>query len=86
MNKDKWSFAYVCMLIFFSCINILIYFNILPFDIWRLGNNVMLIITIIMLIRRKTIKEKDMKMTVVGFCAVFIWVITLFTDLFKHIL
>ena len=50
MNKDKWSFVYVSILILFSCINILIYFNILPFDIWRLCNNVMLIITIIMLI------------------------------------
>ncbi len=86
MNKDKWSYVYISILIFFSSINILIYFNILPFGMWRFGNNVMLLITILMLLRRKTIKERDRNMTIVCFSAVLLWVITLFTDLFKHLL
>lgn len=85
MNKDKWSYIFIGLLIFFSCINILICVNILPFDIWRLSNVMMLLASVLISSKRKDIKEKDRKMTIVGFSAVFICVITLLTALFKHI-
>jgi len=84
MNNDKWNYSYIGLLIFVSCMNILICINILPFDVWRVGNIMMYLASILLSSKNKKIKAKDRKMTIIGFITVFICVVTQFTALFKH--
>lgn len=65
MNKDKWSYLYIILIIFFSCINILICFNILPFDVWRVGLIVTVLVNMLISLKKKDIKAKDRKLTII---------------------
>ena len=84
MNNDKWNYSYIGLSIFLSCINILIYINILPFGLWRVSITVTFITSILLSLKNKKDKAKDIKMTIIGFITVFISTVTMFSALFKH--
>ena len=85
MNKDKLSYLGIVLFIVFIVINLLVFFNIIPFSIWKTSNTIMAIASLVISILRKNIKEKDKKMTLIGFGLVFIIVITECIVLFKFI-
>lgn len=74
------------MFIFFSVINILVYFNVLPFILWRLETGgITLIFCIVMLINKKIERNNNRTVTIISFSTIFIWGVTLFASLLKNI-
>lgn len=85
MNKDKWSYVFITLIIFFTVINILVYTNVLPFIIWKISNKIIMLAALFILFKRRKIKEKDKKLTILGFALLFIWVGTETIVLLQHI-
>lgn len=82
MNDNKLSYTHLSLLLISSFINILVLINILPVDALRGGLFVILLVNIINSNKEKNIKGKDKKMTIIDWCVLLIWSITLLTGYF----
>jgi hypothetical protein len=82
MNDNKLSYTYLSLFLISSLINILVLINILPIDALRGGLFVILLVNIINRNKEKNIKGKDKKMTIIDWCVLLIWLITMLTGYF----
>ena len=80
MYKDKFSFIELILLIISTILNFLIYLNIVPFTVWRIQNNTLVILVfIVVLFQKKSFKNKISKksvpLTICGFiiCSIYIF-------------
>lgn len=86
MDKSKLSYLFIFTLIFFSILNILIYFEIIPFFIWKVQTMLVILESYVITMENKKNKVvKDKKFTITGFVIVLLWSITLLTTLVKII-
>jgi len=82
MRYNKLKYIIISVLLFFSFINILVCFDILPFDAMRVGLIVTSFGSVFLLSKKKNINSQNSKMSIAGCCTLLIWTISIFTAFF----
>ena len=82
MPKTKYTYLFFILLVFISISNILIFFDLLPFILWRITNAITAISFLAISYANGHIDQKDKTITTIGFIILIPFLITEFSVLF----
>lgn len=78
MDKSKFSYFVLITILIAELINLLVFFNIFPFTVWKLTNRSLIIFFFISLAKRNKEIKKNKTITILAFIFLFI---LFFTDI-----
>ncbi|PVE14364.1 hypothetical protein DDA98_14685 [Clostridium perfringens] len=86
MNKSKFDYIFLIIIVLAAILNIFIYLTILPLFIWRINNLILIIFFLISLFKKKTLKEKNKNLTILGLIFAFIFLFSSILIIIKYII